>query len=266
MRAGARPLERRAARSDDPGVVTKARAALILAVGVAALALAGRAEAQQAGALGAPSVETPPAVEAPPAEAAPVEAAPVEAAPAEEAPGETSAPTTTEGDDPGGDLLPEPAEAPERTASRALDAPVAPPMAPRDAAQMLANIELEELALAREEDGIDGDRTLSIALYVGGIGLTIGAVAMLVAAVLQGVCVSEEFGCYDAPQLIIGGVPVALVGALILSGASLTSARVGIRERALRPRRDSLDEQRRRLERRVGLAVGPGSLRVSVAF
>nr|MDQ3031624.1 hypothetical protein [Myxococcota bacterium] len=150
--------------------------------------------------------------------------------------------------------------------SHALDAPLPPPMAPRDIAQQLANLDVEEIALAREDAAIAVDRTTAVALYIGGIGLTIGSVAMLVAAVLQASCVSEEFGCYDAPQYIIGGVPTALVGALILSGAGTTDARIGMRERAVSTRRDVLEDQRHRLERRVGLAIGPGSLHVSIAF
>lgn len=257
-------------RSDDHRVITKARrfaigALAMMALGCAWLALPSSGEAQQAaaGALGAPAEEQQAPVGTVPADAVPAAVVAQDAAPTE-AVAEEAAPD--EAEVPGSDALPEPDEVAEPSPSRQLDAPMPPSLAPRDIAMQLANLELEELALQRESDSIGSDRTLSIALYVGGIGLTIASVAMLVAAVLQGACVSEEFGCYDAPQYIIGGVPVALIGALILSGASTINSRVGIRERALRPRREAVEEQRRTLERRVGLAIGPGSLRLSVAF
>lgn len=261
-------LEKQSAGADVLSLITDAwRVALVaLGIGLVAMTPAG-ARAQGVGALGSPAAET-----APPDE----ERGREQAGRDQSAPAEPPAVDATREDAPAagipaaeaGDAEPRIPEPPstETAPSRSLDAPVAPVMAPRDAAQQLANLAIEEHALAREDSAIDADRAIAIALYVGGIGLTVASVAMLVASVLQAACVSEEFGCYDAPQYIIGGVPVALVGALVLSGAGTTDARIGMRARAVTARRDVLEEQRRRLERRVGLAIGPGSVRLSVSF
>ena len=140
------------------------------------------------------------------------------------------------------------------------------PNFPPDIAQQFSSLEFEERALAHDTSAVEADRRIALALYIGGVGLTIGSVAMLISAVLQGTCVSEDFGCYSAREFIMGGIPVALVGGVLLSGAALTDARIGMRERALDARRESLEERRRALERRVGLAMGPASLELWVVF
>lgn len=137
---------------------------------------------------------------------------------------------------------------------------------PVDLGERFSSLEFEERELAREASMMQSDRMITLSLYIGGITLTIGSVAMLVSAVLQGTCVSEDFGCYSAREFVMGGIPVALVGGIILSGAALRDARVGARERALDVRREALEERRRRLERQAGLALGPASLELRVTF
>jgi hypothetical protein len=155
------------------------------------------------------------------------------------------------------------ADPPDR--AEVLGVPRAPNLPP-DIAQRFSSLEFEERELMRATNVVETDRMITLALYIGGVGLTIGSVAMLVSAVLQGACVSDDFGCYSAREFIMGGIPVALVGGVLLSGAALTDARIGIRERTLDARRESLEERRRSLERSVGLALGPASVELRISF
>lgn len=137
---------------------------------------------------------------------------------------------------------------------------------PADIAERFSSLEFEEHELAREVSLVETDRMITLSLYIGGITLTIGSVAMLVSAVLQGACVSEDFGCYSTRELIMGGIPVALVGGVVLAGAALTDSRVGARQRALDERRESLEQRRRIIEGRAGFALGPASLELRITF
>ncbi|WP_157068814.1 hypothetical protein [Sandaracinus amylolyticus] len=157
-------------------------------------------------------------------------------------------------------------EVPSAPAS-ALDSPVTPSAEQRSAARQLASLQIDELALQREMDAAGQERLLAVALYVGGVGLAVASVSTLVIAALQSACVAEaDLGCYDAPEWIIGGLATALVSAVLLSGASFADRRAGYLERRSDTHRDDLEERRRTLERRVGLALGPTAVRVTIEF
>lgn len=157
----------------------------------------------------------------------------------------------------------EPAPAPVE----ALGSPVAPSAAQRSAAHRLANLHIDELALQREQDAASQQRLLAVALYTGGVALSVASVSMLVVSALQGACVAEaDLGCYDVPEYIIGGLGTAVIAAVLMSGATFADRRASYLDERAREHEDELDERRRTLERQVGLAVGPTSVRLTLTF
>jgi hypothetical protein len=227
----------------DVGVKGRSTFWLWVAAIAACSALGSRASAQQGSdALGSPR---PDGVSA--------EEVPVPPPPEPPPPADVEVRITTE--DPGAEALP---EAPR--SSRRLGAPAA--------ASELSPVELAqaEEALARFESEIAEDRVTTVGLYVGGVLMTIGAVALLASAILKAACVSEEIGCFDASEYVVAGIPAAVIGTVILSGATVTDQRVQWRERAAEQLRDDLAQQRGTRADRVVLQVGAGSLSLRVSF
>lgn len=156
---------------------------------------------------------------------------------------------------------------PPARAAEELGAPATPEASRIDAARRLANLSIDEAAIDRLRGAAEGQRILSTSLYVGGIALTFASVSLFVVSALQGACVAEaDLGCYDASEYLVGGLASGAIGAVLLSGAGFADRRAGYLEGQVRERELDLEERRERLERRVGLALGPTSIHLRVTF
>jgi hypothetical protein len=84
---------------------------------------------------------------------------------------------------------------------------------------------------------------------------------------MEAVCINGIIDeCVDGAAFLTGAIPTAVVAATLLIGASFAERGARTRHRELDVRERELGERRRALERRVGLALGPLSFGVRVAF
>lgn len=155
---------------------------------------------------------------------------------------------------------------PAAAQDRAADLP-APAEVSQRSVRELANLEVQELALAREQAQTDLDQTIAITLYVGGVLGSIAAVSLTIGAILEGVCVDGDVAaCLDGPSFVAAAIPTAIISTTLLFGATIYQRRVDGRARDLGERRREIDERRQRLEHDLGLAAAPSTLELRLAW
>lgn len=158
------------------------------------------------------------------------------------------------------------ASRPAAAQDRAADLP-APAEVSQRAARELANLELQELALAREQDQTDLDQTIAVTLYVGGVLGAIAAVSLTIGTIFEAVCIDGDVSaCMDGPSFVAAAIPTAIITTTLLFGATLYQRRVDSRSQDLGERRREIDERRQRLEHDLGLAAAPSALEVRMAW
>lgn len=122
---------------------------------------------------------------------------------------------------------------------------LAAPRAPNayDQARLTRRLEEASYRLSRQRTLVDDASFNVTLLYVGGISLTVGSVALWLMALVKGICPFDDAGaCVDAQEYVVAAIPATLTSVLMMFGAALDERRVSQARESLRREEAALRE------------------------